>query len=369
MLILAGDAVPSAAYADQVGAFLRSGGTVMVQQAAAALAPWLSKATGLEVTSEPAFANDVGSKLVVHPLLAGIGEGDLQWDNTNFDPKVPGTYVDLLLKVPGAVELTAPAALTVTTVGQGRLIIDQSRWFAAKERARGQRYQRTLLANLGLVVAAPEYGKPGSGFALPAGLDAFTPIPLGTGNLAANRSGIDLSKVAETSTIAGVPFRLFGVERSVIALPSAAEVPKDIRAGYGQLPTESAPIAVGRKTKHLFFAHTGFYHQAPDGDVVLTYDVRYVGHEKIIGGQDAGDTVISVPVRAGSNLGDWYVPKGTKPPAYGAVFPTGGGNDALITIQRWDNPFPDRVIDSVVVRSVPTAKSQTFVLGVTAAGN
>ncbi len=367
VLILAGDAVPSAAYADQVGSFLRSGGTVLVQQGSAALAPWLSKATSLAVTTEPAFANDVGTKLVVHPLLAGIGEGDLQWDNTKFDPKVPGTYADLLFKVPGAVALTAPEALTVTTVGQGRLIIDQSRWFAAKESARGMRYQRTLLANLGLTVAAPDYGKPGSGFTLPKGLDAFTTIPLGTGNLAANRTGIDLSKVSDSTNIAGVPFRLFGAQRTVIALPSAADLPQDVRAGYGKLPAESAPIAVGRKTKHLFFAHTGFYHQAPDGDVVLTYDVRYVGHEKIIGGQDAGDTVVSVPVRAGAHLSDWFVAKGSKPPANGAVFPTGVANDALITIQRWDNPFPDRVIDSIVVRSVPTAKSQTFVLGVTAA--
>ncbi len=354
---------PAEAFANKVLPWLKKGGTLLVQQGGNELAAWLKTATGLTVTAEPAPARERISKVAVHPLLNSVFEGDLQWERRP-TLKERANYAGLLLRVEGETPLLEPTALSVTSVGRGRLVIDQTLWNEAKESLRGSRFQSTLLANLDLAMKVPDrkIAPP-----LPPGVNAFSQIPFASAaNLESSRSGIDLSKVPAMATIAGIPFRIPGATGSFIALQSAA-LPESIAAGYGKLPVESRPISLGRKTPHLFFAHTGFYHQALDGDTVLTYDVRYAGHEKVIGGQDVGDLIISVPVRAGTDLLDWNVPKGTRPPANGAVFPAAGGNDALITVQRWDNPFPDRVIESIVVRAAPTAKTQPIVLGITTA--
>ncbi len=178
---------------------------------------------------------------------------------------------------------------------------------------------------------------------------------------------MDLGGIKPPFLIAGVPFRPLPEGKNLVALASGADYPDNIRQQLGSLPAESKPIRVGRTAKHLFFAHTGYYHQAAEGDNVLIYLVRYVGHERVIGGQDAGDLIQEVPVRAGLDLADWYGQSGINLPANAAGFPTQAGHPALIYVQRWDNPLPDRVIDSIVIQSVPAAKSQPYVLGVTAA--
>ena len=358
---------PPVAFAAQVRPWLQAGGTLVVQSGGTDLAPWLEKATGLKVAAQPALDNSQGSKLVVHPLLDGIFEGDLQWDQKPNKLDQPGTFADLLLRVEGATELLDPAALSVATVGQGRLIIDQTRWSEAKQAPRGQRFQRTLLTNLGLRVQAPDYGSRRERFTVPAKL-TFAPLPLGQApTLHAASSGVDLSGIKTPFRIANVPFRPLAAGKNLVALASGAAYPSTIRQQLGPLPAESNPIPLGRTAKHLFFAHTGFYHAAAEGDDVLTYVVRYVGHERVIGGQDAGDLIQEIPVRAGLDLADWNGVKGVTPPANAAAFQTKDGNAALVFVQRWDNPFPDRVIDSIVIRSVPTAKTQPYVLGVTAA--
>ena len=360
---------PSANFAAQVRAWLTAGGTLVVQGGGPDLAPWLEKATGLKVTAQPAIDNSQGSKIAVHPLLDGVFEADLQWDQRPTTLDQPGTFANLLLRAEGATELLHPAALSVATIGQGRLVIDQTRWNEAKEAQRGLRFQRTLLTNLGLRVQALDYGASRERFTVPEKL-AFSPLSLGEAlTLEATRSGMDLSGFKPPFVIAGVPFAPLAEGKNLVALASGAAYADNIRQQLGQLPATSHPIAVGRAAKHLFFAHTGYFHQATEGDTVLTYIVRYAGHEKIIGGQDAGDLIQTISVRAGIDLADWFGHTGVGLPRNAAAATTKSGGTALVFVQRWDNPFPDRVIDSIVVQSVPAAKSQPYVLGVTAAGN
>ncbi len=179
-LILAGWAktTPPDTFAAQIRPWLEAGGTLVVQGGGSAVAPWLEKVTGRKVTAEPALDNSQGSKLVVHPLLDGIFEGDLQWDEKPRKFDQPGTFTDLLLRVEGATELIHPAALSVTTVGKGRVVINQTRWSEAKEAPRAQRFQRTLLTNLGLRMQALDYGSRRERFTVPDKL-AFTPLSLG----------------------------------------------------------------------------------------------------------------------------------------------------------------------------------------------
>ena len=359
---------PTADFAEKVSAWLQAGGTLVVQRGGPALAPWLQTVTGRTVTAEPAFNNDTGAKIVVHPLLDGIFDGDLGWDNTGYDPKAPGTFVNQFLHVDGALNLLAPHALATAAIGTGRVVVDQVLWDTAKIAPRGSRYQRALLTNLGVPVAAPAFGMVRSGFTVPPKL-AFSPVPLGE-VVTVRHSDLELklSHLSRTFSIAGVSFLALPSEgKDVVALRSAANLPAALRPLQDGFPTESKPISVRRTADHLFFAHTAYYHGVPEGETVLTYVVRYVGHEKIIGGQDYGDTIALIPVKSGEHIADWHVSASFRPATNAAVFPTASGGGALIQIQRWDNPFPDRIIDSILIRAEPQTKSQAIVVGITAA--
>lgn len=120
-------------------------------------------------------------------------------------------------------------------------------------------------------------------------------------------------------------------------------------------PFDSYPVKVGRKADYLFFLHaTAFtdehveivppevwvgkagkllFNQSPIGTPLWHYVVRFA---------DDG-TEISIPVRAGNNVEDWQVwaPSGW-------VAQVGGKK---LYLQQWTNPFPDKPIDSVKVRS------------------
>lgn len=370
-LILAGwsATTPDPAFARTVGGWVRSGGTLLVERGGESLAPWLAQVIGRGVTAERAFDNDLASKLVVHPLLEGIAEGDLHWTplvRRPDTPPAPGNFADTLLRVEGATELLWPAALTVTELGKGRIVVNQAKWDESTLAPRAQRYERTLLTNLGLNFRGSAYGEPSERFTVPAGL-AFTPIDIGRAANLPRLREFGFDKLPSSLEIAGVPFRLGMGSKVILGVHTGARLPAELAPLLGKLPAESSPIAVGRRANHLLFAHTAAYHAMEDGAVVFTYVVRYEGHEKIIGGMDTTDLIVEVPVRAGANVRDWFTPAGNRVPSNGATFKTQPTVDTAVFAQRWDNPFPDRVIDSVVVRANPAATSQPFVLGITAA--
>ena len=133
-------------------------------------------------------------------------------------------------------------------------------------------------------------------------------------------------------------------------------------------PYASYPIRIGGKATQLFFLHgTAFtdrhvakvppevwigdagrlrFDQSPTGTPLWHYLVRYA---------DTGEE-IAVPVKAGCNVEDWeiWAPGGW-------VVLLGGKK---FYIQQWNNPHPERVIDSV--KAVTALRPEvSIVLGVT----
>jgi hypothetical protein len=162
-------------------------------------------------------------------------------------------------------------------------------------------------------------------------------------------------------TLAGVPFHLPNdANKGAIVLRSSQFLVEQPYASY--------PIRVGRQVTHLFFLHgTAFtdrhvakvppevwigdagklgFNQSPTGTPLWHYVVRYA---------DTGEE-IAVPVKAGCNVEDWeiWAPGGW-------VVPLGGKKFYL---QQWDNPHPDRPVDSV--KAVTALRPEVpIVLGVT----
>lgn len=162
-------------------------------------------------------------------------------------------------------------------------------------------------------------------------------------------------------TLAGVPFYIpDDAAKGAVVLRSAQFLLEQPYASY--------PIRVGRKATQLFFLHgTAFtdrhvakvppevwigdagklrFDQSPTGTPLWHYVVRYA---------DTGEE-ITVPVKAGCNVEDWeiWAPGGWVVPLAGKKF----------YIQQWNNPHPDRVIDSV--KAVTALRPEVpIVLGVT----
>jgi len=162
-------------------------------------------------------------------------------------------------------------------------------------------------------------------------------------------------------TLGGVPFHLpDDANRGAIVLRSSQYLTEQPYASY--------PIRIGRKATQLFFLHgTAFtdshvanvppevwigdagklrFNQSPTGTPLWHYQVRYA---------DTGEE-IAIPVKAGCNVEDWeiWAPGGWVVPLCGKKF----------YIQQWDNPYPNRVIDSVKV--VTALRPEVpIVLGVT----
>lgn len=172
----------------------------------------------------------------------------------------------------------------------------------------------------------------------------------------------DLRKLAGgVQTLAGVPFHLpDDANRGAIVLRSSQFLTAQPYASY--------PIRIDRKATHLFFLHgTAFtdsrvakvapevwigdagklrFNQRPTGTPLWHYLVRYA---------DTGEE-IAVPVKAGCNVEDWeiWAPGGWVTQLGGKKF----------YLQQWNNPHPDRAIDSVQAMTA-LRPEVPIVLGVT----
>ena len=172
----------------------------------------------------------------------------------------------------------------------------------------------------------------------------------------------DLRKLnGGVQALGGVPFHLpDDPARGAIVLRSSQYLLEQPYASY--------PIRIARKATQLFFLHgTAFtdrhaakvppevwigdagklrFDQSPTGTPLWHYVVRYA---------DTGEE-IAIPVKAGCNVEDWeiWAPGGWVVPLCGKKF----------YIQKWDNPYPSRPIDSV--KAVAALRPEVpVVLGVT----
>jgi hypothetical protein len=153
-----------------------------------------------------------------------------------------------------------------------------------------------------------------------------------------------------THRIGGVDFELpkepdtsAGAGRSVIALacgPRELNLEKHQSDAVLRFPVESGPIPVGRRADALFFLHTAaLAREEPVGAVAWEYLIRYAGEN---------DSPEIVPVRLQKDVASEVYPLGVDPPIPGEAV---GATGTWLYVQRWDNPHPDRVIESVVARS------------------
>ncbi|HLL91221.1 MAG TPA: glycoside hydrolase family 2 TIM barrel-domain containing protein [Tepidisphaeraceae bacterium] len=377
--------VPPEALARPLRAWVERGGRLLVHSVTPNLQRWLEQALDVRLKRESIVA--VRAYKIAHdPVLAGISDGDIawrghsgEWPFVNHDP----TDHDIIREavVPeGGKRLTYPAVLAVKDVGKGRLVIDQSRWNEVTNKA-GQewsndsrliaaRYQAALLTNLGAHFVYPKLG--GDSF---VGLK-FEPLDLTVALTRARtdekpgdgKGWIDIGErfdlrrlLPGLQRIANVPFQIVDESKSdggngVVMLRSAEQ--------FKDLPTQSAVIPVNEKAKDIFFLHTTAYAGSPKGTAAWEYEIRYEGHRKLIMGQDFSTVTATVPVESEVHVGDWL---GVAPIPTALTLPNfPGGGSAHLYLQRWTNPRPDTLIESIVIRS-KLAKEVPIVFGITLA--
>jgi len=162
------------------------------------------------------------------------------------------------------------------------------------------------------------------------------------------RSGLWLQP--GTHRIGGVAFELpkepdssANVGKTVIGLAPAQrtlELKQHQSDAVMKFPTTSEPIPVGKKADALFFLHTAaFAHDEPAGTPGWEYEIRYASE---------GAPREIVPVRLQVDVADEVYAAPPTPPIPGDAL---GLTGTWLYVQRWDNPHPDRVIESIVARS------------------
>jgi hypothetical protein len=103
---------------------------------------------------------------------------------------------------------------------------------------------------------------------------------------------------------------------------------------------ESATISAGLRAEAVFFLHAGAF--LAEGAEAFRYDVRY-----------ADGTTLQVPVRGFREVGDWW----HHGPAHRDAVCVPGWLNAEsrgFHVWRWENPFPEKTIDSIQVVSACT---------------
>jgi hypothetical protein len=368
--------------------WVEGGGTLVAQQVSPTLQKWLSEALNRPIESNPVIS--VRSvKQVYDPLLWGVSDGDMMWHNLDyrFDPYIKndtGEH-DLVRRevIPqGAKVLTYPGTFNVTDIGKGRVLIDQSLWTEVSNKTRlywgfdsrkqAQRLQANLLRNVGVnfkVAPRPQTqaGVVGLSF-VPVDISRFANRGMEDEKAGDGKGWLDLGfpfnlRVEPGRLMAGeVPFTVLDEIKnggnSVIALRSGQRLK--------ELPESTQRIPVNANAKILFFLSTTGYNGSKDGDPIWEYEIQYEGFSALIPGTDTSNFVSRLPVRSAVDVADWLgTPRAN--PTWKAIDPklTGNGTGQVnLWVQRWDNPRPDRKIESIQIRSLQKDEVP-FILGIT----
>ncbi len=178
------------------------------------------------------------------------------------------------------------------------------------------------------------------------------------GGRAAAPGGADLSPVpVGLQWWDGVPFRIAGGPAAVVALAAASDPP-------GSAAGSVTGIPVGTRARALHFAHVA---SAPVERPADIYE-RGPAYPGLLGRYRVGyrdGTCAWVPVRYRQEVTDWNdgLPGASAPSLWTGR--TRGGAWAQVSGYRWENPFPDKVIDSIDLISA-NAALRLVVLAVTA---
>jgi beta-galactosidase len=299
-----------------------------------------------------------------HPLLAGIGSGDLFWarGSGNGKPTCPlGGPVVVPPALDAAALLTEPALLVAVPVGKGWVLIDQLAWEGAlaAETERATRLVSALARNLGAGFTPPQDEAARFRF---TGLDLAAHANRGyLDETARDGQGgwtdqgdndmryflINHSGLVNGMAVAVAPFptrvSFHGVQyRLVDPMANSGRAVLVLRGGENDAaaPAEARGIPAGNtKANRLWFLHasawglTGSY-----GTEVARYEIVY-----------ADGTRATAPVRMGQEISDWWNPQ----PLSGARVAWTGRNEKTAPIgiyaMAWENPNPDKPIASIDV--------------------
>jgi hypothetical protein len=337
-------------------------------------AAWLGELAGVPVTiTVPPYRmwDGRGYRRGWSPLTAGLSHLDLYWKQFLGDERAGSQQHDPLniieplqdyaVRVAGGEERVFPGALVELAVGQGRLVLDQRRWWTAHPdlTIHASRNLSALLTGLNIAIAPmpppPE---------LPKGV-AYRPIDL---TPYANRGLID--EVAEDGKggwsdqgprcdlrafptglqlFKGVPFRIGREPKVCIVLASRN------RPGFANMP-HAVDIPVGYPVEGLFFMHSTAY----SGGHIATYTIEYADGQtediKLVGGENISDwNGVSTLLRE----------KGTQ-----SVAAWLGKNDTfpIVSVYRmmWVNPRPEVPVKLVRFAN-PRLVNVALLVGLTAA--
>ncbi|MDQ3814467.1 MAG: hypothetical protein M3347_11010, partial [Armatimonadota bacterium] len=373
---------PPADFAPKLRAWVNNGGTLVVQNVTTPLQKWLETALGVQFTRKRMEA--VRAHKIAHdPLLNGISDGDLAWRGHSGEWAIYNRGIsehDIIREevLPeGTKALTFPAVLAKKPIGQGQLIVDQSRWaevtnkggeeWGLDSRLIAARLQNGLLMNLGAYFNYPERQSNNLvGLAFePLNIEKYFNRSRLDETAADGKGWIDLGNRFDLDPLpsgvqrmGGVPFAIADEAKtgghSVIMLRSAEQ--------FKNMPEESAIVPVGKGAKSLFFLHTAAYANSKKGTTAWEYEIRYEGHSKLIPGSNFAPFTAIVPVQAEVDVADW-LGRPLVPAAWSIKHAEGNMN---LYMQRWDNPRPDTPIESIVIRS-RLQKEVPLIFGITLA--
>ncbi len=348
-----------------LGGALRGGATVVVAGATPADTNWLSEMAGTAVAvTVPPYRmwEGRGQRRGWPRWTVGLSHLDHYWkrydgdEGAGMQSEDPRNMLEPLqhyaLRAAGAVEHVFPGALVEIAVGQGRLLLDQRRWWTDKAEVRtlANRQLAALLTALNVAARPPPPARslPQAVDYRTVSLDAVANRALaddGQGGWTGEGPDCDLRRFPTgRRNLGGTPFVIGAGTNRVVALRSKRVT------GAGELP-ESAEVALGFAVEALFFLHVAA--GSEDGEPVGLYTIRY---------EDGVEQAIRLI--AGLNILDW-----TRPYQIGQVVWTGSNaRHSLIAVTRlqWVNPRPDVAV-SAVNFSNPEGRAMPVLFALTAA--
>jgi len=354
---------------------LKSGATIVVCGAQPDDAPWLSRLAGTTVTlTAPPYHmwEGRGYRALTEPVTAGVSQCDLYWrdyvtiEAAGCQAEDPSTTIEPLqnfaVSAAGAKELVFPGALVELEVGEGRLLLDQRRWWTRHDKL--VRYS-TRLASALLLGMGVELQPFVPTRELPKNI-AYQPIDLtplcnraladetpddGVGGWSDQGPTADLRTFPTGSqSFQGVPFQIGAPPRCCIVLKSA------LRPKQDAMPQEVS-IPLGYKVEGLHFLHTATYAGA---GLTASYDIQY-----------ADGTSATIPLKSEENMRDWITTPGPFPREKGTVTNVAWTGTTplfpLVAVYRmlWVNPRPQTPVAAVRF-SNPAGQAQPILLGLTA---
>jgi beta-galactosidase len=334
--------------------WVREGGDLLVLEQAA------GEVAALRQTATLAGQTFVDLAVPTHPLFAGLDQ--MAFDTSDLAHQglwvqagmVPLTANVLAARGPFLGDAGASAVISEGALGRGRLLVSQllalGQW---RQDSVATVYLRNLAQYLLLQGSKPAAGiRPWQEVASGVAAERCKPLDLRS---VANRGFADDTaddgKGGWTDQ-GGNDFRMMplgahllqGVPFTIIDPASNSDRSCLVLGGAGRptFPRTVEGIAVGGQVARLFFLHTAAW-LGRAGAVAMTYRVHY-----------ADGQVLEIPVRAGTEIADWWNPCDLP----GARLGMSRTNDQLrevgLFLMPWENPRPQVAITSLDVVSPGT---------------